>query len=474
MANNRNRNRAANNDNFFISGSSARNQHRNNKPVANPGASKSLLNRSRNFFGFGAAATEPNNSSNSLRNGNAQGNAGGNTGNRAPPAANQSGSVFNRIFSFTSGAAAPGAAAPAAAPATTGLVNAINQLKEEVVNNGNGSGSLPAANKRLPTATLVNGILKKMGNDSEKLREKITELNTQLRNQKAALATGVVNENALKNKEKTIRELKSVIKKLYALLYKIYTLHTVPNNARAKHLENIQQTLVRNKAVLNVVNRIISENNQILNAQRGAENLAIETAPLVVPGNAANRMGNRNRNRGNRGNSGNMNRGLGAAAAPGPRLTGRNQSSGINNMFRNIGEIPGNNRSGEAAEVNESNVEPEEAPEGQMNLVVPNRQIEQIMAQERANENMSLSNIVRKERNASEAAGEEAEGEEAGNTMTANRESPEETAEMPLNNNVMGRSKSVSRINRSKKIMAVLKKIEPISVNNALTKLRNY
>ena len=463
MANNRNRNKAANNDNFFISGSSARNKPGANQQAANAGASKSLLNRSRNFFGFGAAATAPVAANNN-------GNAG--TPVPAAPAANQSGSVFNRIFSFTSGnAARPNNRKNG--NTGNGLVNAINQLKEEVVNGGN--ASLPAT--RLPTATLVNGILKKMGNDSEKLKAKITELNTELRNQKAAVNAGAVNGNALKNKEKTIRELKSVIKKLYALLYKIYSLHTVPNDARAKQLENIQQTLVRNKAVLNVVNRIISENNQILNLQRGAENLAIETEPLVVPGNMANAV-----NAGNVGNVGNRNRNMGnrnrVAEPTGPRLTGRNKSSGINNMFRNIGEIPGNTAA--VAEVNmvgnAGNAEPEEAPEGQMNLVVPNRQIEQIMAQERANENVSLSNIVRKERNASEATGEEgAEGvEEAGNTMTANRESPEETAEMPLNNNAMGRSKSVSRMNRSKKIMAVLKKMEPISVNNALTKLRNY
>lgn len=483
MANNRNRPRN-NDDNFFISGSRAGNKPRNNRAAANagPAQSKSLLNRSRNFFGFGAApAASVNNSGN--RNAAGNRNASANAGRDAPGAnaasnraPNKSGSIFNRIFSFSTPTAAPTPTNGAANVNNTGLINAINQLKNEVngANGGNGA-SLPARNQRLPTATLVNGILKKMGNDTEKLQAKITELNTQLRNQKAAVNAGAVNSNALKNKEKTIRELKSVIKKLYALLYKIYSLHTVSNNARAKHLENIQQTLVRNKAVLNVVNRIISENNQILNIQRGAENLQIEREPLVVTPGAGEVTENANLNRNQNRNGMGLNRNRNAAGEVRPAMGARNNSAGAgNNLYRNIGEIPSNNRPGEAEEEPEE-VEEEEEPEGEVNLVIPNRQIEQIMAEERANENVSLSNLIR--RNASGAPEEVVPApapEEAGNTLTANRESPEETAEMPLNNNTMGRAKSVSRMNRSKKIMAVLKKMEPISVNNALAKLRNY
>jgi hypothetical protein len=437
MANNKNLKRN-NDDNFFISGSRAGNRPRNNKQAANAKTSnsRSLLNRSRNFFGFGAApAVSANNSGNR--------NAGANS--YAPAAEpNKSGSVFNRIFSFTKPTAAPGAAGAANAN-NTGLINAINQLKNEV--NVTNTASFPGRNQRLPTATLVNGILKKMGNDTEKLKAKINELNVQLRNQKATTNAGTVNNNALKNKEKTIRELKSVIKKLYALLYKIYSLHTVSNNSRAKHLENIQQTLVRNKAVLNVVNRIISENNQILNSQSGAENLQIEKEPLVVAENAGVRNVNGNRNRG--------------------ESARNNGADAQNNLYRNIGEIPSNNLTEEMPGATPVEVD-EEPAEGEVNLVIPNRQIEQIMAQERANENVSLSNLVHKNAQGTEGV------EEAGNTITANQESPEETAEMPLNNNTMGRAKSVSRMNRSKKIMAVLKKMEPISVNNALTKLRNY
>ncbi len=463
-----NKNRKNNDNNFFMSGSRVGNKPRANEPAANAGAtrSKSFLNRSRNFFGFGKGATNNN---------AAAAPAAAEPTAEAP--AEQSGSVFNRIFSFTSPkqtANGPnnGAGAVAANGRNNALVNAINQLKVQV--NGNGApASLPSVNQRLPTATLVNGILKKMSQEKEKLEEKITELNTRLRNQKMANTANT--NNALKNKEKTIRDLKNVIRKLYALLYKIYSLHTVSNNQRSKYLNEIQQTLVRNKNVLNVVNRIIAENNQILETQRNATNLAVNTQPLVLPnanagnegGEAAapmNRNGNRNRNGSGNGNgNGNRNRNRVAGAA------NANQS-GINSIFRNIGEIPSNNRPGEVEVEQQEGENQERENQGQMNLVVPDQQIAQIMAQERANENVSLSNLVRK----NSEAGTPATPEEQGNTVTANRESPEETAEMPLNNNVMGRAKSVSRMNRSKKIMAVLRKMEPISVNNALAKLRNY
>lgn len=256
------------------------------------------------------------------------------------------------------------------------------------------------------------------------------------------------NQNQNKSKSKSSREssnigeLKEVIQKLYDVVYKIYRIQLLTNNQKTRLLNVIQRNLNKNKDFLQVMNRIIEENNKV-------------KEPTSAP--SSNRENNQPP-------TNNMQNRVNNTASPPTNSeppANNGSSSSLNNLFRNINSIPTNrnrNRNQTAAEPEPTAELAEEEPEPEVpNLVLSNRKISEIMKEENEESNVRLSNLLRNK------------------NKNKNVNVPANNSGVLVENVVNSETKSrEKRINRSRKLMTLLSTINPISLNVAKQKLQNY
>lgn len=100
------------------------------------------------------------------------------------------------------------------------------------------------------TGNMVNSLLEVMNKNKNRLGRKVEQLNVNLMDRG-------------KNQE-SVQELKETIRNMYALLFSLYKLHTVPLEKRHAILEEVRSKLEKNHHFLNVVNRVVIENNTML------------------------------------------------------------------------------------------------------------------------------------------------------------------------------------------------------------------
>jgi hypothetical protein len=186
-------------------------------------------------------------------------NKGGNT---PPPPATSS--VFSQIFGNQEN------------KKPVPITESINALHQEM--NRRPSSSSRSTPK---TEEMVSSILEVMNKNKSKLGQQMDRLNRNL-------------QNPRKNAE-SVEELKSTIRKLYALLFSLYKLHTVPIEKRSTVLQEIKSKLQSNHHFMNVVNRIVFENNQMRRNESGAGsgngNTLASFTPNMNVGEAMKSMG---------------------------------------------------------------------------------------------------------------------------------------------------------------------------------------
>ncbi len=287
-------------------------------------------------------------------------------------------------------------------------------------------------------------------NRVQNMNQTIAQINNQNQNKSKSKSSRESTE--LQRKSSNIGELKEVIQKLYDVVYKIYRIQLLTNNQKTRLLNVIQRNLNKNKDFLQVMNRIIEENNKVNEPTSNRENNtaapptnSTASPPTNSTNNTAAPPTNNTVNRGNNGSS-----------------------SSLNNLFRNINSIPTNRNRNQTAVEHEPIAElAEEEPEPEVpNLVLSNRKISEIMKEENEESNVRLSNLLRNKNK----------------NVNANKNKSINGANVPANNSgvlvenvVNSETKSrEKRINRSRKLMTLLSTINPISLNVAKQKLQNY
>ncbi len=288
-------------------------------------------------------------------------------------------------------------------------------------------------------------------NRVQNMNQTIAQINNQNQNKSKSKSSRESTE--LQRKSSNIGELKEVIQKLYDVVYKIYRIQLLTNNQKTRLLNVIQRNLNKNKDFLQVMNRIIEENNKVKEPTSNRENNTV--AP---PTNSTNNTVSPPTNN--------------TSAPPTNSTVNRrnNGSSSLNNLFRNINSIPTNrNRNQTAVEPEPTAELAEEEPEPEVpNLVLSNRKISEIIKEENEESNVRLSNLLR--------------NKNKNKNVNANKNKSINGANVPANNSgvlvenvVNSETKSrEKRINRSRKLMTLLSTINPISLNVAKQKLQNY